>query len=243
MAWNLQDKIADIVREDYRAADVFKQYGINYCCGGNVPLEEACTTRNIDPEKVLDSIRVATRTINLPSNIQFNKWKLDFLIDYIVNIHHAYLYDSLPTMELMLVSFVTSHKNQYPGLAGVSEAFRTLNTTISAEMKKQEESVFPYIKQIDNAWRRKESYGKLFVRTLSKPLKSLNGQRDEVADIVKMLRKETNDYHFPDKACTNHQVIYQKLQEMDNDIMQHKHLENNVLFPKVYAMEQELLNL
>src|SRR5690349_19213026 len=81
--------IADIVRTDYRTAEVFREYGINYCCKGNQPLQEVCSQKNLTYVDVVRKLNQVSQTVNLPLDLQFHKWKTDFLIDYIVNIHHA----------------------------------------------------------------------------------------------------------------------------------------------------------
>jgi regulator of cell morphogenesis and NO signaling len=233
--------VSDIVRADYRTADVFKSHGINYCCGGKVPLQEACEAKGLDYTKLVQELEQATQTISLPNNLQFNNWKIDFLIDYIVNIHHAYLRDRLPRLEASLISFANSHKKQYPYLQKVVEAFTAIASAVLTHNQHEEEVIFPYIKQIANAYSRKESYGNLFVRTLRKPLSNIEGEHKKIGELLNSLRALTNHYTFPETACTNYRVIFQKLREFDNDMMQHIHLENNILFLKAIEMERELL--
>jgi regulator of cell morphogenesis and NO signaling len=235
--------VSEIVRADYRTADVFKKYGINYCCSGQVPLEEACALKNLELEVVVNELEEATRNISLSNSLQFVDWKIDFLIDYIVNVHHAYIYLTLPSLQAGLESFAEGHKKQYPELVGLTDVFMALYPLILAHCRHEEEIIFPYIKQIDNAFRRKESYGSLFVRTLRKPFHSIEGEHRRISDLLQEIRALTKNYIYPENACTNHTVIYQKLNELDQDMVQHKHLENNILFPKVVEMERLLLQL
>src|SRR5207302_7916219 len=80
--------VSDIVRSDYRTADVFKKYGINYCCSGVISLEAACSIRNIDTPLVVAELEEATRSICLPNSLRFADWKVSFLADYIQHVHH-----------------------------------------------------------------------------------------------------------------------------------------------------------
>ena len=118
-----------------------------------------------------------------------------------------------------------------------------LSVLILSHNRHEEEIIFPYIKQIDNAYRRKETYGSLFVKTLRKPFGSIETEHSKITQLLQELRKITNHYNYPEKACINHRVVFQKLRELDNDLEQHKHLENNILFPRVTEMERELLKL
>jgi regulator of cell morphogenesis and NO signaling len=233
--------VAEIVRSDDRTADVFRKYGINYCCGGQVPLAEACALKNIDPKRLQSDLDAATRNLQLFNGLRFEEWKLDFLADYIVNVHHAYLYQTLPQLETTLTGFVNSHRKQHPELEEVLATFTELAQLLLQHNRMEEEVVFPYLKQIDNAFRRQESYGRLFVRTLRKPFADLQKEHQQVAELLQKIRTLTNDYAFSDKACTNHRVIYGKLRELDNDLVQHKHLENNILIPRAQEMERALL--
>ena len=234
--------VAEIVREDYRTADVFKKFGINFCCGGKVSLAEACAVKNVDMEKLYIEIENATRTISISNALPFNQWEIGFLVDYIINVHHAYLKQALPAIEVNLLSFVSNHRKYHPELQDLYDAFVTLSAFLQKHNLHEEEIIFPYIKQIDNAFRRRESYGNLFVRTLRKPLHAIELEHKRIGDLLESIRRITRQYNYPEDACTNHRVIFNKLREFDNDIVQHKHLEMNVLFPKAIDMEKVLLN-
>lgn len=233
--------ISDIVRSDYRTADVFKKYAINYCCSGQISLQEACDLRNLDKQVILEKLDEATRNISISNSLQFNEWKIDFLIDYIINVHHAYLNDALPAQEARLESFIKGHKNKFPELIKINEVFLKLSSLLKTHIKQEEDVVFPYIKQIDSAYKRKESYGNLFVRTLRKPSTDIEKEHAIISELLKTLKQHSNGYRFPENACTNHQVLYHKLREFHDDLVQHKHLENNVLFPKAKEIEEQLL--
>jgi regulator of cell morphogenesis and NO signaling len=235
--------VSEIVRGDYRTADVFKKYGINYCCGGKVLLKDACIQKEVDLQNFVSDLEHATRNIQLSNSIDYDSWSTDFLIDYIINIHHSYLYKTLPALQGTLVSFTSSHKKKHPEFEEISAVFEKLSNLLIAHNRHEEEVIFPYIKQISNTFRRKESYGSLFVRTLKKPFSSMESDHSNIEVMLSQLRKLTNNYQFPESACTNHQVIFCKLREFDQDIVHHKHLENNILFPKAIQMEKELLQL
>jgi regulator of cell morphogenesis and NO signaling len=235
--------VSEIVREDYRTADVFKRYGINYCCGGKITINEACLQRNVELNAIVADLEYATLNIQLSNYIDYNSWSIDFLIDYILNIHHAYLYLSLPVLHGSILSFVDSHKKNYPDFVELLEIFENLSDLLIKYNKREEEVIFPYIRQISNTFRRKESYGSLFVKTLRKPLSSVTDELVQIEEHLVRIRSLTNNYQFPDSACTNHQVIFGRLKEFDNDLVHHKHLENNILYPRAIELEKQLLLL
>ena len=236
--------VSQMVRADYRMADVFKKWGINYCCGGNLPLDEVCAIQNIDETMLQEDLKQATQNLCLPSSTAFEQWPLSFLTDYIIHVHHGYIKKALPPLKAFLSSYVPGHLKKFPHLAEVHETFLNLATELEEHTESEEESIFPYVKQIINTYNRKEVYGSLFVRTMSRPLADvIQKEHSRIVFHLKYLREITNRYSFSPDACTNYQVLYNKLKEFDADLVQHKHLENNLLFPKVIEMEKSLLQL
>jgi len=233
--------VAEIVREDYRTADVFRKFGINFCCGGKISLREACVAKNLEEEKVIAALDRATRSIQTSNTLQFDNWKIDFLIDYILHVHHAYLQQQLPLLEMSMLTFVNSHRKQYPHLQEVYDTFAELSALLQAHNRHEEEIIFPYIKQIETTFRRRETYGSLFVRTLRKPLDTIAGEHARISEKMQRLVALTENFTFPLDACTNHRVIFNKLRELHYDLVQHKYLENEILFPKAVEMERQLL--
>lgn len=235
--------VSQMVRSDYRIADVFKKWGINYCCGGNLSLEDVCAVKNIDVTALQTDLEAATKTVSLPNAVRFNEWPSLFLIDYVVHVHHGYLRQMLPSLTQTLASFVSGHVKRYPYLGGVEETFQTLSRYLQDQLIAEEESLFPYLKHIVIAYERQEAYGPLLARTFRKPLaETVSKERTRIHNLLLRLRQQTDGYRFVPEACTTHQVIYHKLKEFDDDLTQHGHIENNVLFPKVLVMEKALLN-
>jgi regulator of cell morphogenesis and NO signaling len=107
----------------------------------------------------------------------------------------------------------------------------------------EEEIIFPYIRQIESTHRRKETYGNLFVRTLRKPLSNIEKEHDVIMSILKEIKVLTNNYSCPLNAGADQSAIYHKLEEFHGDMLQHTHLEDDILFPKAIEMEKELLQL
>ena len=235
--------VADIVKSDYRTAAVFKQHGINYCCGGQLSLMEACMMKGIDHKVVEEKLLNATRNVYINNALQFSNWNVDFLIDYIINVHHAYLDETIPALKSAMVSFIEGHKKKFPELEKLLMTFTELTNILLSQNKHEEEIIFPYIKQLENTYRRKEVYGNLFVRTLRKPVSTLEKENIFIKKLLSEMELLANNFQFPLNACTNHQVIYHRLKEFHGDLVQHKHLEKNILYPKAVNLEKELLQL
>jgi regulator of cell morphogenesis and NO signaling len=239
-----ESTISELVRSDYRTAEVFKKWGINFCCGGNLSLAETCSVKGLDQNSIEQELQQATREIRIPSSVNYNQWSIEFLIDYVLNVHHGFLITAIPQLQEALTSFVPGHKKKYPHMEMVQEVFEDLASVLKEHMQKEELVVFPYLKQVSSTFKNKEVYGPLFVRLLKKSLNEIIvNEHLRIEALLQQLRQVTDFYRFQEDACTRHQVIYNQLKEFDTDLVQHKHLENNILFPKGLQMEKELLEL
>lgn len=243
MANDFSGSIADIVDRDYRTAEVFQKHHINFCCGGQISLEESCTKRNIDYQELIDELIWATRTIIVPNNLPFESWDPHFLIGYILNIHHTYFYQTIPVLQMELATFAAGHQEKLPGINKVPETFEKLSALLVIHNKHEEEIIFPYIGQIADAYRRREVYGNLFVRTLRKPLNNIQLEHTEIDKLANELKDFTNEFTFPENACTTHKLLYRKLSEFYDNLVQHKYLETKILFPQAISIETRLLQV
>ena len=234
--------VSDIVKHDYRTADIFRKYNIDFCCNAKWPLDIACSSRGLDTGLVLDELQKLTRQAPSSAAIEFDEWEIDFLTDYILNVHHRYLRKALPCVKSHITHFLEDHTKQFPELAELDTIIKRMINEIPPHMLQEEEIIFPYIKQIYHAWRNKESYANLLIRTLRKPVEEMMLKEHEITGKrLRRMRELTNDYTPPQNACIKHRVLFSKLKELDFDLVQHIHLENNILFPKAIALEKELL--
>jgi regulator of cell morphogenesis and NO signaling len=243
-SFNIDEKslVTDIVANDYRTADVFHKYGIEYCCGGKWPLGSVCLGKGLDMQAIRKELDDAVRTVQVANTTDYEEWSVDFLTDYIINIHHHYLKNELPEIKDLLHYFVEDHEKKHPQLPDLEKYFLQLYKETFPHLQHEEEIIFPYIRQIAHAYHSRESYASLLIRTLRKPVKEIMAKEYErVSEIICKMRELTNNYTPPPVACISHKVVYYKLKEMDNDLVQHIHLENDILFPKAIAMETDLL--
>jgi regulator of cell morphogenesis and NO signaling len=233
---------ADIVKKQYKTAAIFKQHGIEYCCGGKWPLKMVCETKGLNTNELLNQLHEASRNISVAPSLSFANWNIDFLTDYIVNIHHEYLRQALPAVATQLNKFVQEHSRKFPHLAEVETHFDKLHTTMIPHLLQEEEIIFPYIKQIAHAYESRESYASLLVRTLRKPIEDIMHHEHTLLEkILYHFRTLTNSYTPPEACCTSHRLSFSLLRELDDDLVQHMYLENEILFPRAVSMEKELL--
>jgi regulator of cell morphogenesis and NO signaling len=234
--------VTDIVTHDFRTADVFRKYDIDFCCGGKWSLDIVCQNKNLKTEDIIEELRKIVRQTASNAALDFDNWDIDFLTDYIFNVHHRYLQKALPEIKEQITRFLDGHRKKFPQLEELEIIIDRFMKEIPPHMKREEEIFFPYIKQIHHAHKHRESYAKLLIRTLRKPIEEVMLKEHETTGSnLHRLRTITNNYTPPDKACIAHKVTFAKLKELDNDLVQHIHLESNILFPKAIEMEKELL--
>jgi regulator of cell morphogenesis and NO signaling len=234
--------VSEIVASDYRTADVFRKYGVDFYHGNKWSLEEICKIKQINIATVRTELEESICTICLPNALKFEEWNVDFLTDYIVHIHHAYLQRALPEIKDYLMNFMKIGQNEFAELPELLKTFTELSSSLFPHLQEEEVIIFPYITQIAHAYYSKEPYAGLLVRTLRKPVENvMQHEHESVNQSLFRMRKLTNNYSFPNNASVSHQVAFLKLLELDNDLVQHVHLENDILFPRAIALEKELL--
>ena len=165
--------VTDIVTHDYRTAGVFRKYDINYCCGGKWPLDIVCLNKKINTQDVIDDLQKIVSQSSSNAAIDFDGWDLDFLVDYILNVHHRYLRKALPEIQELIIKFLDGHRKKFPELGDLEIIANIFMKEIPPHMNKEEDIFFPYIKQIHHAHKNRESYAKLLIRTLRKPLEEV----------------------------------------------------------------------
>jgi regulator of cell morphogenesis and NO signaling len=233
--------VGEIVRQDYRTADVFKKWQLNFCCGGEIALKSLCESKQLDFDRVVYELQEATRDMKISSQIHFQDWKIDFLIDFITRVHHDYIYQVLPPLKTALEAFALTHTHKFPELVNLVELVDKLSNKLIVHNKHEDEIIFPYIRQMYSAYKRNEAYGNLFVRTLRKPLNTVEKDQREISELLSSLSRITSDFQAPAKVCSTYEVLLSKLKELHENLLQHQYLERDILFPKAIEIEQKLL--
>jgi regulator of cell morphogenesis and NO signaling len=234
--------VTDIVTNDYRASAVFRKYDIDFCFGNKWSLDMACKSTELDTKKMITELSNVVRQPPSSDTMDFNEWDIEFLSDYILNVHHRYLNKALPALKGQVIDFLEEHGKTFPGLTELEIIINRFLQEFPPHMKQEEEIIFPYIRQINHAFIYRESYASLMVRTLRKPVEEvMEKEHISTGNQLKRMRIITNNYTPPENSSQAHKALFEKLKDLDNDLMQHIHLENNILFPKAIAMEKQLL--
>jgi regulator of cell morphogenesis and NO signaling len=234
------ETVGEIAAKDIRKAEVFKKFGIDFCCGGKKSLKQVCEEKGLEVEMIKTELEKVKHTQQAAEN--FDRWSPDFLADYIFNKHHQYYYDEGPIIAGLLEKVTDHHGDRYPELREAYHLFSTLAQELSSHFAKEEKVVFPFVKalvrakQTGNVDELKNQF------SLAEPIRMMESEHEGAGEILVQLSDTTNNYTAPEGACNSFRFLYSKLKELQDDLHQHIHLENNVLFPKALALEKELRN-
>lgn len=233
------ETVGEIAAKDLRKAEVFKKYGIDFCCGGKKSLKQACEEKGLDVEIVEAELESAPQKTTSSAN-NFNAWEPDFLADYIYNQHHLYYYNEVPVIKSLLTKVTQHHGDNHPELKYIYSLFAQLLQELDTHFMREEKVVFPFIKALVTA--KKTGSREVLDRqpSLTEPIRIMEVDHEAAGDILAEMKKIANGYNPPADACNSYQFLYKKLKELDEDLHQHIHLENNILFPKALKLEREL---
>ncbi|TCL56455.1 regulator of cell morphogenesis and NO signaling [Hydrogenispora ethanolica] len=225
--FNLNQKIGDIVAQEPRAMDIFKKYRIDFCCGGNRPLAEAIHEQQLDPDEILNRLE-AIGSDQKSESRDFREMSNSELVDYIVRTHHHFLNQILPELSELTTKILRVHcRNHGDTLFKVHSLFHRLKTDLEQHLIKEEEILFPLMKGIE----KNSEISSLVYRYIAET----EEEHELAGKILKELRQITADYRPPADACATYRLTFQKLEELETDLFQHIHLENNILLKRPVA--------
>ncbi|WP_434979346.1 iron-sulfur cluster repair di-iron protein [Daejeonia sp. YH14] len=231
------DTIGAIVAEDFRTAAVFKKYGIDFCCKGGRTVEEACKAKNTDAETVYKEI------LNLPESggeaVDFASWPLDLLADYIEKTHHRYVDEKSPVIRAFLEKLCKVHGVRHPELLEIKALFEASAQDLEEHLRKEERVLFPFIRNMVKARRDGDVLQQPNFGTIENPVSMMMHEHSVEGERLQKIAELTGNYTPPADACNTYRVTFAMLEEFENDLHRHIHLENNILFPKSIRMEKE----
>lgn len=235
-----EQTIGEMVAQDYRKAQVFKKLGIDFCCGGKKTLSEISNKKGISVE----AIEAELATLNSPDGageLNFDQWELDFLSDYVINTHHNYCRESIPFILELANKVARVHGAYHPELVQLAEVFARISQGLSLHMVKEEKILFPFINALVYAKKTNSKPAEHAVGEVSNPIRVMEIEHEQVGEDLSEIRELTANYTLPADACNSYTILFKKLEEFENDLHKHVHLENNILFPKAIKLEKELI--
>jgi regulator of cell morphogenesis and NO signaling len=221
--------IGEIVAADFRAAGIFRKAGIDFCCGGNKSLEKACGEKSIDQALVelqLEELK------NLPADQthNFKDWDLGFLSDYIINTHHKYVLKTLPELIFYTKKIASVHGSHHPELIEIADLFSIISAELLQHLQKEEEILFPAIKEVI------KNNSKVAKFTIASEISRMSLEHEFAGGAMDKINVLALNYKVPDDGCNTYHVTFGLLRQFEDDLHNHVHLENNILYPKALML-------
>jgi regulator of cell morphogenesis and NO signaling len=238
MKISLQDPIGDIVTRDYRAASVFKANGIDFCCRGRRTLEEVASEKMIDPEEMMQMLESATEH-KADVAIDFTQWPIDLLVDYIEKKHHRFVRSQLPVIADYVEHVYRSHGRSYAELGEVRDLFYQSSEDLLNHLEQEESTLFPMIRNLLSPVDiQREGSSCVPPAILDSIIQVM--MYDHTTEGDRWNRINTILAALP-LTCNTAFVTKALLQDFEQDLHEHIHLENNILFPSAQRIRKEKL--
>ncbi len=231
--------VRELALENTAATRIFEKLGIDYCCGGNKSLEEACRTSNVSVDQVIDSLEMAEQVARAAQKDR--NWQTEPLADLVAHIkttHHKYTRDEMARLIPLLNKVCSVHTKNHPELQQVRASFQSLVQELTTHLMKEEQVLFPYIVGMEEAVIQKEPVLPSPFGSVQHPVSMMEREHDSAGNALRAMRDASRGYTVPGDACISYQSLYKALADFEADLHQHIHLENNILFPRAIAMER-----
>ena len=233
----IEKTVRELALENPASTRVFEKLGIDYCCGGNVSLEQACRNANLAVDQVLSSLAQAEAAPATGKNRDWQSQPLAELIAHIQNTHHKFTRDEIARLGPLCEKVCSVHGKNHPELFRIYELLQQLAQELNGHLMKEEMILFPYIKRIEAASIAKERTPAAPFGSVQNPIAMMEHEHDSAGNALRAMREASNGYSAPADACVSFQTLYRALAEFETDLHQHIHLENNILFPRAVAIE------
>ncbi len=235
MSLETSKTVSELVLANPAAARTFEKFGIDYCCGGNKSLAEACANAGVPVAQVIGAIEQPQA---VPDARDWGVAPLAQLTRYIVEKHHAFTREEIKRLGPLLAKVVSVHGARHPELARVQSVFRDVDQEMTMHMMKEERMLFPYIENMEAAVNTKRPLPPCMFGTVQNPVRMMMMEHDSAGEALREMRAITNSYAVPADGCMSFQELYRALPAFEADLHEHIHLENNILFPRSIHMEE-----
>jgi regulator of cell morphogenesis and NO signaling len=230
--------VREIALEQPASIRVFEQYGIDYCCGGRKPLAEACAANNIEVDAVLAALEAAAQG-PATSAEDWSNASLEKLSGHIVATHHAYVKSELPRLAILAQKVVRRHGDTQAELPLIQTKLALLDEELTQHLAKEEVVLFPYVTKLERAIKDGGTKPHGCFGTVANPIAMMTAEHDTAGLLMAEIRQLSHDFTTPIGACPTYHAFYDGLKEFEQDLHQHIHLENNILFPRAIHLEAE----
>ena len=240
MTPNTEQTVREIAINNPAAVRVFESVGIDYCCGGKRPLQEACDRAKVPVARVLELLADVKPEPVSPEEKQWADASFLDLTEHIVARHHNYIRQEAPRLKMLLDKVVSKHGVAHPELSSIREFFSAMSQELFAHMLKEEQVLFPFLQKMEAAARTGAPPPCACFGSVGAPIARMLADHDDAGALTARMRALSGNYQAPDGTCPSYRGLYHGLEEFERDLHHHVHLENNILFPRALAMERTL---
>jgi len=238
MTFEKNQTVREIAIQHPASVRVFENLGIDYCCSGRRPLEEACEKANVPVEKLMQQLLDLDTSSIAQDETNWTEASVADLTAHIVQRHHSYVRDEAPRLEALLQKVVNRHGEAHPELSAIQETFAALAGELSTHMLKEERVLFPFLEHMEAAVRTGGPLPVGCFPSVEFPIARMLAEHDDAGALTARIRELSGGYQPPDGACPSYRGLYHGLEEFERDLHHHVHLENNILFPRAVEMER-----
>jgi regulator of cell morphogenesis and NO signaling len=219
---------------------IFEKLKIDYCCGGNQALAEACASAGVVVDNVIELLTEVMPSNSSDGSIVFQNASLPQLITHILDTHHVFTKSEMDRLQSLADKVLAAHGGNHPELVHLDELITRLCADLKPHMFKEEQILFPYIMAMAEVAGLHRAVPFAPFGAVNNPIRMMMREHDTAGEILRELRALTCDYTVPADACISYQTLYQALENFEQDLHQHIHLENNLLFPRALELEDRL---
>ncbi|PZD95586.1 iron-sulfur cluster repair di-iron protein [Paenibacillus sambharensis] len=225
------ESIGAIVGEFHGASNLLKEHRIDFCCGGDRTLNTVLKQKGIETDSFVKKLNaMAALAVEAPAGTDWRTAPLTELVGHIIRKHHDYLRAELPVLGEFVAKVARVHGANHPELIRLHHYYQELRTDLEEHLAAEERETFPLIAEYESVQTRE---------ALAQALATINRLEDEhsrAGELLGDMRLVTHDYMLPPDACRTYTLAFRKLEDLEADMFEHIHLENNILFTRLAAM-------
>lgn len=226
--------LGDIVTENLEATSVLEKYRLDYLFGSKKTLSEACSSQGLDRNDVLQDLHNLAVADVTPFSLKDSS--ITELCQNILETHHQYVKEYIPRLSQLIAKVVQVHGESNPTLREIQHCFASIAAEFMPHLMKEEQILFPFCMELDQS----ETQPEFHCGSVLGPISVMEADHREAEATLKKLRQLCQDYTPPEWACQTYRTMLTELERFEADFHLHAYKENQLLFPKAVAKEQEL---
>jgi regulator of cell morphogenesis and NO signaling len=239
MTFETSNTVREIAHQLPSSIRVFEDLGIDYCCGGNKSIAQACHSAGVAVELLLGRLGELSDTVPDADFASWHEAPLSELTRHIVEAHHAKVRKEIPRLNALLEKVNSRHGNVHPELTPMKLVFAFVGEDMLNHMQKEEQVLFPYINRLECASNEGTLPGPTPFGSVTRPVECMMRDHEKAGKEMQQIRNLSNAYTLPDGACLSYRALYDGLRDFEQDLHRHVYLENNILFPRAIELESK----